>query len=137
MLAWSSFGEHPFFPSTPIPINLDKKELIKRTAFSRNHRTCPDDRPSACIRTSHRPPLDRVEPTCTWTIVLICTWTTVLRCTELYSGIEAVGQGLYVAIQPSRSSDTDMGGGEVHHTDGHEEAKPFVNLKNAYVSFGD
>ena len=38
----SLFRGVAFLPSPPIPINLDKKELIKRTAFSRNQ-ACPDD----------------------------------------------------------------------------------------------
>ena len=45
--------------------------------------------------------------------------------------VQAGGQqALYWAIQPSGSPDTDLGGGKVHHTHGHQEAKPFVNLKN-------
>ena len=38
----SLFRGVAFLPSPPIPINLDKKELIKRTAFSRNQ-ACSDD----------------------------------------------------------------------------------------------
>ena len=82
-----------FLPSTPIAINLDKKELIKRAAFSRNHPL--SWWPGRAVSGHHPLVLQIGSHTCT-----VCTsmhWTTALGCTKVYSAVQGGGETLYRA----------------------------------------
>ena len=116
----SLFRGVAFLPSPPIPINLDKKELIKRTAFSRNQ-ACPDDLVGLYpdINSSNRSgPVYVLVPhscvRCSSVCVSATLPHTTLGCTHRHTGH---GPGLYRAIPPSAGPDTDMAGwGGSSHT---------------------
>ena len=115
----SLFRGVAFLPSPPIPINLDKKELIKRTAFSRNQ-ACPDDLVGLypdinssntdrdlCMYLYHTAAFD----------VLLCAWAQHCPILPLVAHKGHGPAGLYRAIPPSAGPDTDMAGwGGSSHT---------------------
>ena len=112
----SLFRGVAFLPSPPIPINLDKKELIKRTAFSRNQ-ACPDDLVGLYpdINSSNRSgPVYVLVPHSCVRCSSVCVSATLPHTTLGYTGH---GPGLYRAIPPSAGRDTDMAGwGGSSHT---------------------
>ena len=132
----SLFRGVAFLPSPPIPINLDKKELIKWTAFSRNQ-ACPDDLVGLYpdINSSNRSgPVYVLVPhscvRCSSVCVSATPPHTTLGCTHrpwarLIPGYPPIGG-------PGHRHGW-MGG---HHTHGHcGEAVPFVGLKNGCVTW--
>ena len=134
----SLFRGVAFLPSPPIPINLDKKELIKRTAFSRNQ-ACPDDLVGLYpdINSSNRSgPVYVLVPhscvRCSSVCVSATLPHTTLGCTHRPWASQA-----YTGLSPHRPARTQtwLDGG-VHHTHGHcGEAVPFVGLKNGCVTW--
>ena len=134
----SLFRGVAFLPSPPIPINLDKKELIKRTAFSRNQ-ACPDDLVGLYpdINSSNRSgPVYVLVPhscvRCSSVCVSATLPHTTLGCTHRPWARQA-----YTGLSPHRRARTQtwLDGG-VHHTHGHcGEAVPFVGLKNGCVTW--
>ena len=121
----SLFRGVAFLPSPPIPINLDKKELIKRTAFSRNQ-ACPDDLVGLYpdINSSNRSgPVYVLVPhscvRCSSVCVSATLPHTTLGCTLTghgHTGTQAMGQA-YTGLSPHRRARTQtwLDGGFITH----------------------
>ena len=103
----SLFRGVAFLPSPPIPINLDKKELIKRTAFSRNQ-ACPDDLVGLYpdINSSNRSGLVYVlVPHSCYVRCYVSVSATLPHTYHPWSHTQALGQA-YTGLSPHRQART-------------------------------